>query len=76
VTNTQRWILEAVDEHWTLNGFAPSIDDIRKAVGLRSKSGTHKAIHKLLAAGCLSRVPGIVRSWKVKAWPDAQGRCR
>ncbi len=70
MTNTERWVLEVVEEYWTLHGFGPSIDDIRKGIGLRSKSGTHKAMGKLLATGYLSRVPGITRSWKVARWPQ------
>jgi SOS-response transcriptional repressor LexA len=70
MTNTERWILEAIDDYWTRHGFGPSLEAIGAIIGLRSKSGVHKAMHKLVDAGYVSRVPGIARSWRVERWPS------
>lgn len=44
------------------NGFAPSFDEITAAIGLASKSGTHRLIEGLIERGFVEKIPNRART--------------
>ncbi len=44
------------------DGMSPSLDEIGRALGLRSKAGVHRLLTRLEGAGRIARDPGRARS--------------
>jgi len=70
MTPKQRYCLDFIREYWTLNGYAPSFDDIREAIGASSKSSVASMVAALERRGFISRVPRSARSIRVIAVPE------
>ena len=49
---------------------APSFDEMREALGLKSKSGIHRLITALVERGYLERLPHRARALEVKRLPE------
>ncbi|ABE67618.1 hypothetical protein Wildcat_13 [Mycobacterium phage Wildcat] len=58
-------ILVFIEKYWASNGFAPSVRDITKGVGLNSPATTKHHLDKLKALGRITFTPGIARSVRV-----------
>ena len=53
------------------NGISPSFDEMKDALGLRSKSGIHRLITALEERGFIRRLPHRARALEVLRLPDA-----
>lgn len=60
------FILRYVDES---GGVSPSFDEIKKAIGLSSKSGVHRLLTALEERGFIERLPNRARSIHLHTWP-------
>lgn len=65
LTRKQHKLLLFIDSHLKQTGFSPSFDEMREAMGLRSKSGIHRLISGLEERGsCAVTIIGHGR-WKL-----------
>lgn len=64
-TRKQMEALAAIESLTRKNGVAPTYDDIREAVGLKSKSGISRLIVGLEERGLIRRIPGRARAIEV-----------
>ncbi|WP_034961025.1 LexA family protein, partial [Komagataeibacter kakiaceti] len=55
LTKKQHELLLFIDGHLRSTGFSPSFDEMKDALGLRSKSGIHRLISALEERGFLHR---------------------
>lgn len=58
-------ILAFVEKYCDTHGFGPSMREIAAGVGLRHASSAIYQVRLLVAAGCLSEVPGLPRTIRV-----------
>lgn len=58
-------VREYIIDFKRLNGYPPSINEIRRHLGLRSTSHVHDVIQRMIADGVLIAAPGIARSIRV-----------
>lgn len=65
LTEIQSDTLEFVTSFQDRHRYAPSYDEIAKAVGLASKSGAHRVIHQLVERGVISLLPHRARSLNI-----------
>ena len=71
ITPRQAECLDFVREYMDeMNGVAPSLEEIRVAMGLKTKSGAYRHLSKLEENGYIRRQPYVIRSIEVCA-PDA-----
>lgn len=54
-------VYAAIEEHYSLNGFSPSYQQIMKAVGFNSKSVVNHHLKRLEAFGYIKREPNADR---------------
>lgn len=69
LTRKQFQLLQLIDQHIRASGFAPSFEEMRAALGLRSKSGVHRLITALEERGFLRRQPHRARALEVLRLP-------
>lgn len=62
MTPRQKDIFLVVDEWWAKFGFGPSVDDIMRITGDRSRSNVHRMMHKLCEIGVCRMTKGRARS--------------
>lgn len=62
---TRSLILDFIARFVREHGFSPSVDECRKAAGLKSKSTVHAHLRTLQREGRLSQVPGSPRTLRV-----------
>ncbi len=75
LTHKQHELLTVIDEHLKNTGISPSYDEMKDAVGLKSKSGIHRLISALEERGFIRRLPHRARALEVLKLPrDASGR--
>ena len=55
LTRKQHELLTFIDRHLTTTGFSPSFEEMKQALGLKSKSGIHRLISALEERGFLQR---------------------
>ncbi|HRQ62105.1 MAG TPA: repressor LexA, partial [Alphaproteobacteria bacterium] len=53
---------------------APSFEEMKDALGLKSKSGIHRLITALVERGYLERLPNRARALQVKRLPESVGK--
>jgi len=70
LTRKQHELLSFVDRHLRDTGFSPSFDEMKEALGLRSKSGIHRLISALEERGFLSRRHHRARALEVLRMPE------
>ena len=70
LTTKQRDLLILIHNRLHDTGIAPSFDEMREAVGLKSKSGIHRLITALEERGFLRRLPQRARALEVVRLPD------
>ena len=70
LTNKQRDLLLFIHERIEAAGVAPSFDEMKSALGLKSKSGIHRLITGLVERGYLQRLPHRARALDVVKLPE------
>jgi len=67
LTRRQRDLLVYLRRYIKTNGFAPSFDEMKDAIGLASKSGIHRMVLGLEERGYIARLPDRARAITLKA---------
>lgn len=70
LTRKQRDLLILIHERMESGDIAPSFEEMKEALGLKSKSGIHRLISALVERGYLERLPHRARALAVKKLPD------
>lgn len=70
LTKKQKDLLLFIHERMNDGDIAPSFDEMREALGLKSKSGIHRLITALVERGYLERLPHRARALEVKKLPE------
>lgn len=70
LTKKQRELLLLIHERMQGGDIAPSFDEMREALGLKSKSGIHRLITALVERGYLERLPHRARALEIKRLPE------
>jgi repressor LexA len=71
LTAKQRELLLLIDSRLKTGGISPSFDEMRDALGLKSKSGVHRLISALEERGFIRRLPNRARALEVLKLPEA-----
>lgn len=72
LTRKQKELLLLIREKMTREGVTPSFDEMKEALGLRSKSGIHRLITGLEERGFIRRLPHRARALEILRLPDAE----
>lgn len=72
LTRKQYELLMFVQRHLGEHGVSPSFDEMKEALGLRSKSGIHRLITGLEERGFIRRLPHRARALEVMRVPENQ----
>lgn len=70
LTKKQRELLIYIHDHMTEDDIAPSFEEMKDALGLKSKSGIHRLITGLVERGYLERLPHRARALAIKKLPE------
>jgi repressor LexA len=70
LTRKQYELLTLIDRRLRESGVAPSYDEMKDALGLRSKSGIHRLITALEERGFIRRLPHRARALEVLRLPE------
>ncbi len=70
LTRKQRELLVFIRDRLNASGVAPSFDEMKDALDLKSKSGIHRLITGLVERGYLQRLPNRARAIEVLRLPD------
>jgi repressor LexA len=70
LTRKQHQLLMFIDRRLREDGISPSFDEMKDALGLRSKSGIHRLITALCERGFLRRLPHRARALEVARLPE------
>lgn len=74
LTRKQIELLRLIHTRMERDGVAPSFDEMKDALDLRSKSGIHRLITALEERGFIRRLPHRARAIEVLKLPDALGK--
>ena len=69
LTKKQHELLLYIHEHLGTEGISPSFDEMKEALGLKSKSGIHRLITGLVERGFIRRLPHRARAVEVLRLP-------
>lgn len=72
LTKKQRELLQFIQERLADNGISPSFDEMKEALGLKSKSGVHRLITGLEERGFIRRLPHRARALDIVRLADDQ----
>lgn len=70
LTRKQHELLTFIHERIRESGVAPSFDEMKDALGLKSKSGIHRLITALEERGFIKRLPHRARALEILRMPD------
>ena len=70
LTRKQHQLLQFLHQHLKDEGVSPSFDEMKDALGLKSKSGIHRLITGLEERGLIRRLPHRARAIEVLRLPD------
>ncbi|MES2729624.1 MAG: transcriptional repressor LexA [Pseudomonadota bacterium] len=70
LTQKQRDLLAYINAQVNDTDVPPSFDEMKEALGLKSKSGIHRLINGLVERGYLERLPNRARALHIKRLPD------
>lgn len=70
LTQKQKDLLIFIHERFAKGEVAPSFDEMKDALGLKSKSGIHRLIGALVERGFLERLPNKARALEVRRLPE------
>lgn len=73
LTRKQRDLLIFIHERMAGGDIAPSFEEMKERLGLKSKSGIHRLIGALVERGYLERLPHRARALQVRKLPDGYG---
>ena len=73
LTRKQLELLDFVNKRVTQDGVPPSFDEMKEALGLRSKSGIHRLITALEERGFIRRLAHRARAIEIIKLPEALG---
>jgi repressor LexA len=73
LTQKQRDLLLLIHHKMAQGDLAPSFDEMREELGLKSKSGVHRLITGLVERGYLRRLPHRARALEVVRLPEGYG---
>ncbi len=73
LTRKQHQLLTFINERLNETGVAPSFDEMKDALGLKSKSGIHRLITGLEERGFIRRLAHRARALEVLRLPDESG---
>ena len=73
LTRKQHQLLTFINERLNATGVAPSFDETKEALGLKSKSGIHRLITGLEERGFIRRLAHRARALEVLRLPDETG---
>ena len=73
LTKKQLELLLFIDGHLKEQGTAPSFEEMKKAVNLKSKSGIHRLVTALEERGFLRRLPHRARAMEITKLPPSHG---
>ena len=62
MTRRQKNAMDFIKSFWAENGYAPSYDEIREHLGLKSKSNVHALVFRLVRKELISVRPSMARS--------------
>lgn len=74
LTKKQRDLLLYIHEHMKGDDVAPSFEEMKQALKLKSKSGIHRLITALVERGYIERLPHRARALAIKRLPEAVNR--
>ncbi|HVJ43941.1 MAG TPA: transcriptional repressor LexA [Dongiaceae bacterium] len=72
LTKKQRELLQFIQERLADTGISPSFDEMKEALGLKSKSGVHRLITGLEERGFIRRLPHRARALDIMRLADDQ----
>lgn len=72
LTRKQYELLVFIEQRLSQDGVSPSFDEMKEALGLRSKSGIHRLITGLEERGFIRRLPHRARALEVLKLPENQ----
>ena len=70
LTKKQRDLLIYIHQHMQDGDVPPSFEEMKSALGLKSKSGIHRLIRGLEERGYIERLPHRARALEIKKLPD------
>ncbi len=70
LTKKQRDLLMYIHTHMSGDDVAPSFEEMKDALGLKSKSGIHRLITGLVERGYVERLPHRARALAIRRLPD------
>ena len=70
LTKKQFELLKYIDSHLKIYGVSPSFDEMKHALGLKSKSGIHRLITGLEERGFIRRLPHRARALEILKLPE------
>src|SRR5512146_2505752 len=70
LTKKQHELLMFINQRLAATGVAPSFDEMKAALGLRSKSGIHRLITGLEERGFIRRLPHRARALEIARLPE------
>jgi len=73
LTAKQHQLLVFINQRLNENGVSPSFDEMKDALGLKSKSGVHRLINALEERGFIKRMANRARALEVVKLPESQG---
>src|SRR5215470_2979166 len=73
LTRKQNELLLYINRHLTEKGVSPSFDEMKEALGLKSKSGIHRLITGLEERGFIKRLAHKARALEVIRLPEDLG---
>ena len=73
LTRKQHELLLFINSHLQAHGVSPSFDEMKEALGLKSKSGIHRLITGLEERGFIKRLPHKARALEVLRLPEDLG---
>ena len=71
LTRKQHELLSYINGYLSEHGVSPSFDEMKDALGLRSKSGIHRLITALEERGFIARLPHRARALEVLKLPES-----
>lgn len=72
LTAKQHQLLLFISDRLSETGVSPSFDEMKDALGLKSKSGVHRLINALEERGFIRRMPNRARALEILKMPEPQ----
>src|SRR5512146_1820426 len=76
LTKKQHELLMFINQRLAATGVSPSFDEMKEALGLRSKSGIHRLISGLEERGFIRRLPHRARALEILKMPEGTGEVK